>query len=200
MEVILLRHAQTAGNLKGCYIGRTDEPLSETGIGDLQKKGVFNKVAHVFVSPMRRAVETANLLFPKAEFTVCEGLREMDFGVFEGRSPKEMKNDDNYRTWVDGGCIECCPNGESVDTFTERTCAAFDEAVRKTIEHKEKSLIVVAHGGSIMSIMSCYAKPHRPYFEWHVQNCGGYRAVLDENTWASNPILRDYAELGVLCL
>mgnify|MGYP000581579371 CR=1 FL=1 len=38
LEVLLLRHGQTQGNLEKRYIGKTDEPLSEKGIRFLQEK------------------------------------------------------------------------------------------------------------------------------------------------------------------
>lgn len=199
MEVILLRHGQTAGNLTGRYIGSTDEPLAEAGIRELKKIGVFAEVSRVYVSPMKRAVETASLLFPHATMALCQDLREMDFGDFEGRSAKEMVNDPAYCEWVNSGCTSPCPHGESRDTFTERTCAAFDMVVRESIMQKEQRLIVAAHGGSIMAIMSRYAKPGRPYFEWHVKNCCGYRARLDERTWESAPLLWGYSKLKAFC-
>ena len=36
MRVVLIRHSKTAGNLKGRYIGTTDEPLCEEGREALQ--------------------------------------------------------------------------------------------------------------------------------------------------------------------
>lgn len=38
MRVVLIRHSKTAGNLKGRYIGTTDEPLCEEGIRLLEGK------------------------------------------------------------------------------------------------------------------------------------------------------------------
>ena len=34
----------------------------------------------------------------------CPGLREMDFGDFEGRSAAELKEDVRYHAWVDSWC------------------------------------------------------------------------------------------------
>jgi len=192
MEVILLRHGETAGNLAGRYIGRTDEPLDEAARRRLLKAGPVDGVATVLVSPLQRAVETARLLFPRAVLTVCQDLREIDFGEFEGRTAQEMAADPAYREWVSGGCTGPCPRGESLENFMERTCAAFNLAVRKSIVQKEERLVVVAHGGSIMAIMSRYAKPARPFFEWHLKHRCGYRARLDPGRWIAVPSLQDY--------
>jgi alpha-ribazole phosphatase len=192
MEVILLRHGETAGNLAGRYIGRTDEPLDEAARRRLREAGPVDGVAAVLVSPLQRAVETARLLFPGAALAVCRDLREIDFGDFEGRTAQEMAADPAYREWVSGGCTGTCPRGESLESFMERTCAAFDLAVRKSIAQKEERLILVAHGGSIMAIMSRYAKPPRPFFEWHIKHCCGYRASLDPGRWIAAPSLQNY--------
>lgn len=63
IELLFIRHGATAGNLRRCYIGRTDEPLCEAGIAQvkaLQKRGL--SVDRLFVSPMLRTRQTAELL------------------------------------------------------------------------------------------------------------------------------------------
>ena len=112
MEIILLRHGRTAGNLEKRYIGgRTDEPLCEEGVAAAKASGTFRDVKTVYISPMLRARQTAEIIFPDAELKVLDDLREMDFGVFEGRSPDEMENDPVYRRWVDNMCLGLCPGG-----------------------------------------------------------------------------------------
>ena len=195
MEVILLRHGQTAGNLARRYIGRTDEPLCEVGITAICKAGPFPAVPHVYVSPMLRAKQTAALLFPNADQMVADGLREMDFGDFEGRSANEMSNDTAYRTWVEGGCASACPGGEDMGTYSTRVCAAFYEIVLNAIARAEQNVMIVAHGGSIMAIMCRCAKPQHDFYHWHVRNGCGYRAYLDEAVWAEHPVFSQYKAL-----
>lgn len=212
MEVILLRHGQTAGNLAGRYIGRTDEPLCPEGILRVRQMGAFPGIACVFASPMRRASQTAAILFPNAEQVVYDDLREMDFGDFEGRSADEMETDEAYRKWVDGGCLGACPNGESTAEFSSRICTAFDKIIRKAIMTRNSSgnstgnekdryggdcVVVVAHGGTIMAVMQKFARPSRDYFDWHVKNGSGWRASLDENKWETDPALTDYEMMEV---
>ena len=80
MKWVLIRHGQTQGNLEHRYIGcRTDEPLCAQGVAELRAKK-YPPVTHVFVSPMRRCMETAQLLYPDAQIAVIEDFRECDFG------------------------------------------------------------------------------------------------------------------------
>lgn len=207
MEIILLRHGQTAGNLVGRYIGKTDEPLCEEGISYVKKQGVFPQVTRVCVSGMLRARETASLLFPNADQVVCKDLSEMDFGGFEGRSAGEMEHDSAYRSWVDSNCRDACPDGENMEIFAKRICTAFDRIIwdnitmdNRTGEPVNNRLVVVAHGGTIMAVMQKFAQPAQDYFTWHVKNGQGWRAYLDENNWNTRPVFTSYEKLEVLDL
>ena len=37
MEIVLIRHGATAGNIEKRYIGTTDEPLCDTGMVQIQE-------------------------------------------------------------------------------------------------------------------------------------------------------------------
>ena len=189
MRVLLMRHGITAANKLRLYNGRTDDPLCEEGAEHALRTGVDPTVAHVYASPMKRAVETARLKFPNAEITVCDDLREMDFGVFEGCSFEELKNDPAYQRWYKSGGTLPCPNGENMFDFGKRVCRAFEGIVGEHLGRKEDRLVVVAHGGSLMSILGRYGRPERPYFDWYVENCCGYRARMDTTAWAKSPVL-----------
>ena len=66
----LIRHGLTSGNLQGLYIGSgTDIPLCDEGraqLAELKERFEYPQVDTVFSSPLMRAVETANILFPNA--------------------------------------------------------------------------------------------------------------------------------------
>ena len=93
--------------------------------------GIYRDPAVVYVSPLKRARETASILFPEAVQVVIPGFSEMNFGKFEGRNYKEMENDPDYRAWVEGMCLGKCPEGESREEFCARTCEAFLEVLRQ---------------------------------------------------------------------
>ena len=92
IQLYLIRHSMTAGNLKKRYIGRTDESLCPEGIVLLEsyiQKNIYPEVQRVYVSPMKRCMETAKLIF-KENFYEVEELRECDFGIFENKNYKEF--------------------------------------------------------------------------------------------------------------
>lgn len=176
MQIYLFRHGQTPGNAASRYLGVTNEPLSQQGIETARAAGSDPTVEEVLVTPLLRTQMTAAILFPKARQRVCPGLREMDFGVFEGRSAREMSDDPDFRWWVEQTrCMGPCPHGEARMVFQHRVCAAFRREVEKAMEANAERLYLVVHGGTIMSIMSRFARPEADYFDWRLGNCQGYR-------------------------
>ncbi len=179
MRVCLLRHGETAWNAQGRYLGRTDLPLTPAGRAALGPAGFAP--ARVYVSPLRRTAETAEILFPGAEQEAVPDFREMDFGVFEGRSWRDMEDFAPYREWVDGGCRGPVPGGESMERFCQRTCAAFEALMDRAAEAGEPLLAIVAHGGTQMAVLERFALPRRDYFSWRGPLGGGF--VLDGSRW-----------------
>ncbi len=198
MDVLLMRHGRTAGNIARRYVGSTDEPLCEEGITHARCTGMDEETINLYVSPMKRTLETARIKFPNAQMTVCADLREMDFGDFEGRTAAELEQDAAYTAWVESDCTLRCPNGEQMDEFADRVCRAFDTIIKACIEHGDEKLVVVAHGGSIMSILSRFGTPERKYYEWYVDNCCGYRAQLRETSWNELPLLENCEKFETL--
>ncbi len=74
MEIIMIRHFQTPGNVEKRYIGRTDEPLADLkGREQLirERQDSCRDVEQVIISPMKRCIQTAACIFPdKTLFSV----------------------------------------------------------------------------------------------------------------------------------
>ena len=176
-EILMIRHGTTPGNALRQYIGRTDEPLSEAGRAALAELH-YPAADRVYISPMLRCRQTAELLFPGAELIVADDLREMDFGHFEGRSYLDMAEDAEYQAWVNSNCEAPIPGGETKEAFMDRCCAAFDTILAAD---KSERLVFVVHGGTLMSVLSRYAEPEREYYRWNCSNGRGYRLRCTED-------------------
>ncbi len=97
MKWVLIRHGQTNGNLEHRYIGcRTDESLCVQGIERLHEKE-YPKVQRVYVSPMKRCIETAEIIYPNVPMEVVDDFRECDFGAFENKNYTELNGCDDYQ-------------------------------------------------------------------------------------------------------
>lgn len=185
MTIWLVRHGRTRFNDERRYQGRLDVPLSPAGAAELLCADFSPDT--VYVSPLRRAQQTADVVFPHARKIVVPDFAEMDFGAFEGRTADEMADDPAYRAWVDGGAVDPCPGGESFTTFFDRVNAAFGALLD---DCKEETLVIVAHGGTLCALMARYALPERDYFDWMCPNGCGYRLDGDAALWREKRRLR----------
>lgn len=179
MQIILIRHGSTAGNLEQRYVGSTDEPLTENAKEKLRdRQGKMPVPEILFVSPMKRCVQTAELLYPGMEQRIAENLRECSFGKFEYKNYRELAGDADYQAWIDSGGILAFPGGESRAEFADRCCQAFQECCRYAGEKNCKSAAFVVHGGTIMAVMERFARPQKGYFDWQVKNVEGFTGRL----------------------
>ena len=124
-QLHLIRHGLTQGNLDGLYVGSgTDLPLCEQGradLLDLRARFAYPQPDTVFCSPMRRAVETAEILFPQAgKKMVVQDLREMAFGVYEGRKVRDLVKDPDFARWMDPTSGYTPPHAEAAPDFHTR--------------------------------------------------------------------------------
>lgn len=186
-EIILIRHGKTFGNTLGRYIGITDEELCPEGreeLAALRERGQYRSIRPdlVYVSPLRRCRQTAELLFPGVPQEICRDLRECDFGEFENKNYKELSGNPAYQAWVDSGGTLPFPGGESREAFQERCRVEFARVLRALKRQAGSNAVFVVHGGTIMSILSAYAPQGAadPFYRWQVKNGEGWRALWDE--------------------
>ncbi len=167
INIILIRHGATASNLESRYIGHTDEELCEEGIRNLKSmyRGCPESkhmrcsneklcVSHVFSSPMKRCIQTANMIFPGCEPVIIPQWKEIDVGEFEGKNDKDLENNADNKKWIDSTGTIAFPNGESREEFVERTMQGFKECMDFCKKKRLKNIACVVHGGTIMAIAS----------------------------------------------
>jgi probable phosphoglycerate mutase len=89
----ILRHAATAWNEQGRLQGMTDTPLSSAGSAAARSWRLPTPVDRWrrMSSPLCRARQTAELMRPAAAIAVDSRLREMSFGLWEGRTLAELR-------------------------------------------------------------------------------------------------------------
>lgn len=120
MQILWIRHGQTQGNVERRYVGRTDEGLTADAKEKLKmrkQQGIGFEADLIYVSPMIRCRDTADLLFPEQRKVPWDGLQETDFGDFEYKNYEELKNDPVYQAWIDSNGQMLIPHGESGAIF-----------------------------------------------------------------------------------
>lgn len=182
MELILIRHGTTPGNLEHRFIGVTDHPLAPEGVTLARETALrLPKVEHVYRSPLLRCKQTAELLWPGTAETVIPELRETDFGCFEGKNHEELKDDPVYIQYINGGDYSKLPVGESPEAAAARAVEGLKKLVADAKERGLSRAGVVAHAGTIMGLLwSCGVPARAGYYDWMCGNCGGYRVAVRE--------------------
>ena len=179
MKIRLIRHGLTWQGEQKKYQGALDTPLSDNGRKQLKR--AEKEPEEVYVTPLVRTQETARILFPSAMQITVDGLREMNFGAFEGRSWQEMEQDAAYREWIEGNCEGKCPGGEDKPAFSRRVCRAFETLVDTAIKEGKEELVIVAHGGTQMAVLERWGGSQKAYYEWQTPCGSGW--LLDTEHW-----------------
>ncbi len=195
----LIRHGITEGNLLGQYVGRTDLPLAKEGVANLEElkhSSPYPTAQVYYCSPLKRCVQTLRILYPEAQPIVVEDLRECDFGDWEGKTAKELADsDENFAEWMESNRVVTPPNGESGGVFMQRVCAAFEKIVEGMMRSGTSSAVIVAHGGTIMSILSAYGLPRANFYDWMTENGCGYSLRITPGLWMRSMVAEVYATI-----
>ena len=146
----LVRHGETVWHADNRYAGGTSD-IDLTDRGRAQAKRLARwagtqRFSAVVVSPVRRAMETAK---PSAEalgveLEVVEDLREVDFGIAEGRTVEEMLHEDAemVHRFRDDPVAHPFPDAELPEQAARRADAALRRAASR---HAGGTVLVVAH-------------------------------------------------------
>ncbi|NLT95413.1 MAG: alpha-ribazole phosphatase [Clostridia bacterium] len=156
-KVIFVRHGQTSWNDLGMYQGHTDIPLNEIGFEQAIKVGKRlknEKVSAIYSSDLLRAKQTAEIIAREHNLpvTVMPELREINFGIWEGKTYKEIKElyPEMLNIWLSKPQDLKIPEGE---TFPEMLARAWQGLKKILSKHKDETIIVVAHGGTIAVLL-----------------------------------------------
>lgn len=188
-RISMIRHGLTEANDTGTYIGRTDLPLSSKGASELYAKMDefdYPNVHRVYTSPLKRCVETADILFPSAEMCAVEDLRELDFGEFENKNVDELIDRDDYKEWLKGGKDNRPPGGESLEELTARSFRAIHEIIMDMMNDGLTHCAVITHSGIISNILSCFGIPKYDPKALNTSPGEGFEIIVTAQMWLTS--------------
>ena len=185
-RIHFIRHAMCEANEEGRYVGISESPVSARGRRELIAKAsefVYPPADKVYVSPLRRCVDTAAFLYPEGYARVLPELREMSFGDFEGKKMLDIKDLPEYKEFIKGGLDNPPPNGESLRHVVQRCFEALDFIVKDMMKNGYQNAAVVTHGGIIMNMMSCFGLPKYPPNDYVCDFGEGYTVLVTAQMW-----------------
>lgn len=207
MKLYLIRHGQTRWNLEGKIQGKTDIPLNETGMEQarLLGKAMENKpVAAVYTSPLKRARQTAACVARGQGFKeiAVEGLREVDFGLWEGLTWKEIEKryPEDFALWDKNPAEHTPTGGEKREDCRARCAAAMERILRESEKEGDKDIAVVAHGGILVFAVLWLIRKSQEKNEIIVKNASITTVEYDRAAEEGRILcLNDVSHLGSFC-
>jgi broad specificity phosphatase PhoE len=164
MQVILVRHGETASNRDRLALGREDVALTDKGqiqaqmlaarLTEDSAQGL--RIDAIYSSPLLRARQTAGAiadtlgLVPK----VVPSMIEMDVGQMEGLTREQLrsKHPEFMAAWFGEGAGEVpMPGGESLAGVQERAWAAIEQLRDRHAE--DAAVIAVSHNFVIRTLV-----------------------------------------------
>lgn len=173
MEVIVVRHGETAANRENQIQGQSLQGLTERGreeiklVGDkLRSKNV--SISCTYTSDQNRAIETMEILkkqlFCKSQTIVDNRLREWDFGKLDGQDMDRVLEKFESILSISSSSIKLeeianyiylVNKGQSVNSWKiiQQNITSFLDDLKKNDKDNEVVLIV-SHGLTILTIIS----------------------------------------------
>jgi alpha-ribazole phosphatase len=156
--VWLIRHTEPDASVRGRCYGSLDPDLSPAGreqAAVLAGRLVAEPFAALYSSPRRRAIETAEVIAAPHSLGVnlVRGLREIDFGDFEGRTWDDIAatHPELYRQWMETPTQVKFPRGENFTQMRARVLTAYRALLAQS---GGRTLGLVAHGGVVRIIIA----------------------------------------------
>ena len=152
--------------------GRSDNPLNGNGIAQAKNASYRLKeipFSAVYSSPLKRAIQTAEILVPGVRPIIDDRLTEMDYGPYEGMDLRDPKPEvmEFFRDFVHNTAPEGMEPLENVvqraGEFVEDTCRTEDD------------ILISTHAIAMKGILE-YLTPdsHGSYWKKYIENCAVY--------------------------
>jgi probable phosphoglycerate mutase len=155
-RIIAIRHGETAWNVDTRIQGHLDIPLSANGRWQAERLAHALKdaaISAIYASDLTRAWETAQYLGQAQDLQVTKeiGLRERDFGDFEGKTFAEIEAllPEQSMRWRKRDPHFYPAGGESLVALRARVLEA---AERLAAQHPGEQIALVGHGG-VMDVL-----------------------------------------------
>ncbi|WP_201305459.1 histidine phosphatase family protein [Paenibacillus puerhi] len=158
--IYLVRHGQTEWNVEQRLQGHQDSPLTELGINQARWLGEAlqnEPLDAIFASTSQRACRTAELIRGARDIAIIpnESLKEINMGVWEGRTQSEAKEQHAEQFdyfWNDPELFRV----EGSETFGDVSQRGVDLLNQILVEWQGKSVLLVTHTVVVKLLMAYF--------------------------------------------
>ncbi len=157
LRLFLIRHGETTFSQTGGYCGRLDVDLTEAGYAMAQAfANHYSELAWqaIYCSPLKRTRATAQPMVEATglELRIRDGLREMDFGEWEGKSKDAVDHrlGEDFDRWIAEPAWNAPTGGESAVQVASRAMAVIAEIEQ---QHAEGNVLIFSHKTTLRIIL-----------------------------------------------
>ena len=162
MRFYFVRHGESSANLTQTFSNQFHEKHPLTDKGRAQAQALAEKLrdisfAEIFVSPMLRARETAEIINASRSMTltITPAIIEHNAGDLEGRSDPAAWADYNtlFEKWIVARDLNArMPNGESFNDMRARFIPFLSDLAQKYAD-TDANILLVGHAGIFHSML-----------------------------------------------
>ena len=183
MEVYLIRHGESEANAGGYHSGWAPVSLTEKGRAQARETAaLIENVSfdRIIASDLKRAQETARIIFPNRDIEFCADIRELDTSHLFKRKVTDLKEELgevylNARRTFDYGPLGCEPQA----AFLARVRRFFDSMASLDCERAA----IVSHAGVIRTLGSFTLNLPILQFNVPVSNCSVSVLEYKDGAW-----------------
>jgi len=157
-EIILVRHGETEWNAGKIYRGRVDINLNKLGIKQAGLLGEYlsnTKLDAIYSSPLRRALDTANIIAQHQRIGahVTGDLIDLSYGEWQGLSEQKVRKSypDLHDEWLTNPHRVRMPSGESLADVRERGIKVINE-----VTPKYKGTVALVSHRVVNKVLICF--------------------------------------------
>ena len=193
-KFFFIRHGETDWNREFRYQGNSDIELNEDGVEQARRTGLRLSCivpSRVYSSPLKRARRTAEIIMEhnsgEAAVDVCDDLREISFGSWEGLTMPEIKARDaeKLEAWRSKPFSVVPEGGESFAEVASRS-RRVSKVMKEAGGHGEVTFIVT-HGVVLRALIAIFMNIEELDLFWRVRfdNC----SISALDLWNARPSL-----------
>jgi len=180
-KLILARHGETVWNIEKIYRGRADINLNEMGIRQAELLGKYLsnwELEAIYSSPLRRALDTANIIarYQKISVHIAEGIIDLDYGEWQSLPEQEAKR--RYPTlhneWHNNPHKVKMPGGESLEDVRKRAI----KVVSDVLARYQGSVVLVSHR-VVNKVLICSLLGLDNSYFWNIKQDVGGITIFD---------------------
>lgn len=187
----LMRHGQTLFNLRRKMQGHCDSPLTKLGRKQAEIAGEYLsnvEIDHAYSSSLERCCDTLEIATNgKIPYERLKGLKEMNFGVYEGESEDLKPADKKYyeHFFLEYG-------GESLAQVKERMLKTCTEIMEK---EDHNTVLAVSHGLASLCFLSNFQDTYE-LMQVGIPNCTIFKYEYENKEFKLIEIIRhDFSEI-----